>query len=306
VVQSSGGASLGGSGATGTPSATSIASTYPAWETALIQGLGGQPNAANLYFLNLWQQSEGSGAVAGNNPLAITDPKNQFPHSGIIAENNGDPVYAFPSLPIGIQATVTFLQENGYQNVISALKGSDFSAMWAAVNQSGWCQGCQNGQYPVAAYAKLNGQIPTTGPGSDGSSSASLTAATTTGGVTCGEKGGGASILGLHIGTACQLKALTGGLFVGLGASVIIVGVFVLARQTSIGKNLTNTAASALGPVGKAYTAASGVIESRRFARAEVAGQQNAAFAAREYERRGRTVPATSRAPRNVPGLDFD
>lgn len=314
----SGGASIGSGGATGTPSATSIASTYPTWETALIQALGGQPNAANLYFLSLWQQSEGSGAAAGNNPLAITDPKNQFPHSGVIAENNGDPVYAFPTLDVGMQATVAFLQNNGYQSVISALKGSDMTSMWSAVNQSGWCQGCQNGQYPVAAYAKLNGPIPVTGPGPDSNgANASLTSASTDT-RTCGGKGGGASILGLHLGTACQLKALTGGLLVGLGIPIILLGVITLARQTQGGRNITNAALTTLGPVGKvasvagsgvgkAGKAASGAVESRRFARAEVRGQENAAFAAREYEQRGRAVPAGSRRPRqHVPGLDDD
>ena len=125
--------------------------------------------------------------------------------------------------------------------------------------------------------------------------------------VTCTAKGGGASILGLHLGTACQLKALTGGLLVGLSVPILMLGIIVLVRQTSTGKQVTNAALTTLGPVGKVAGAASGALESRRFARAEAQGQRNAAFASGEYERRGRSIPATSRPPRRmVPGLDTD
>ena len=126
-------------------------------------------------------------------------------------------------------------------------------------------------------------------------------------GITCTSKGGGASILGLHLGTACQLKALTGGLLVGLSVPILMLGIIVLVRQTNGGKQVTNAALTTLGPVGKVAGTASSALESRRFARAEAQGQRNAAFASRQYAARGRSIPATSRPPRRiVPGLDTD
>ena len=48
----------------------------------------------------------------------------------------------------------------------------------------------------------------------------------------CGAKGGGVDILFGHIGTACQIKALTGGLLIGLGGAVLVVGVIILSGRS--------------------------------------------------------------------------
>lgn len=133
---------------------------YPPWETALLGDLHITPNITNLKALNLWAASEGVRATA-NNPLAITDPGNHWPHAGIVAENGGDPVYAFPSLAVGAQATAAFLQGSGYGGIRSALANGDLTAIYVAINSSGWCRGCQGGHYPVQLYQAIHGNNPT-------------------------------------------------------------------------------------------------------------------------------------------------
>jgi len=252
-------------------------------------GLPATPN--NVLNVTRWMVSEEPAAswFNNNNPLNIN------------AGGTGSDT--FPSLTASAQETARYLNMPNYTGIKAALaSNADFPTFMNAVVASPWASGHYNGgaSFFTGTPAKVQaGTGITLTPGSGG------TAANTTGGTTCGSKGGGADLLGLHIGTACQLKALTGGLLVGLGASVIIIGVFVLARQTTFGKNVTNTAATALGPVGKVYNTASNAIENRRFAAAEVRGRENQAFYEREITRRGGAVPRGSRAPRTAEGLDF-
>ena len=75
-------------------------------------------------------------------------------------------------------------------------------------------------------------------------------------GITCSDKGGGFGLplgIGGKFGTACQLKALSGGLLVGLGAIVLVTGVVILASNTRAGK-----AVASATPIGR-VTKASGV-----------------------------------------------
>ena len=132
------------------------ASGPPSWVVALLNAIGAPVNSVTTTALQLWQQSEGTPA-AGNNPLAITDPSGLFPHSGVIASNGGDPVYAFPTEQVGASATAHFL-ENGYGSVIDALRaGTSLPAIYGAINGSTWCKGCQSGKYPVALAAAVSG-----------------------------------------------------------------------------------------------------------------------------------------------------
>lgn len=218
--------------------ATPTASAYPQWENDLLVALGVTPNATNLEFLNLWAQSEGTPAN-GNNPLAITDPGNKYPHSGVLATNGGDPVYAFPTEAIGVQATAAFLAA-GYGSVISAMKGSDLGAMYQAINSSHWCYGCQGGHYPTTVYAALGGKAPATifqgganVPGGQQNPQGQK-------GYGCNNGSKGVGALGVSFGNACQLKALTGGLLIGLGGGVLLVGAVLIASygltHTGVGR----------------------------------------------------------------------
>jgi hypothetical protein len=147
------------------------------WRVALLTSLGAPVTPSNLAALTFWAQSEDATLtklVGANNPLAITDPHNQWPHSGVLADNGGNPVYGFPSPQVGGQALAAFLLHNNYGPVVAALRNdAGLAAIFGAVNQSGWCRGCQGGRYPVALANKLNYTGPDPGAGAGGSTSTS-------------------------------------------------------------------------------------------------------------------------------------
>ena len=70
----------------------------------------------------------------------------------------------------------------------------------------------------------------------------------------CNAKGGGLDIFGAHLGDACQLKALTGGLLVGVGGGIMLVGAVLIASyglsHTGVGRAVAGVATST--PVGRA------------------------------------------------------
>ena len=290
--------------------ATPTASAYPQWEFDLLGSLGAAPTLTNLEFFNLWASSEGVAATA-NNPLAITDPTNQFPHSGVVASNGGDPVYAFPTAAIGGQALASFLK-SGYPGVVSAVKaGNSLSAMWQAVNQSGWCRGCQGGKYPVAVYQAIGGNAPATIFGGGATGQGAQQAPQGQSSIGCNNSPGGRNlgIVNVAIGTRCQLKALTGGLLIGLGGFVTLVGAVLIASyglgHTSAGRAIGGAPQSVPG-VARAAGRASGAPRRRRQARADTHveqvairqrsdGTDKASHAAREANREATRTGTSAR-----------
>jgi hypothetical protein len=118
-------------------------------------------NATNLASLQAWALSEsGYNSTYGTNlagplafnPLAITDSYG-VPTVGAV---NSVGVKKFANTQAGVDATVLFWQ-HGYQGIIDALRSSDPQALFQAVNQSGWCSGCQGGQYPIGLANFLAG-----------------------------------------------------------------------------------------------------------------------------------------------------
>jgi NlpC/P60 family len=112
-----------------------------------------------------------------------------------------------------------------------------------------------------AVYGRVTGLILNgTEPGQSGTAAASSSSTTSSGsGVGCNAKGGGVNldfasaipIVGsvapkVTVGNACQIKALTGGLCVGLGGGVMLVGAVLIAAyglsHTSVGKNVAQAA----------------------------------------------------------------
>jgi hypothetical protein len=131
------------------------------WRYQLLKRVGAPVTWPNLDALQAWALSESgyndsygtnlAGPMAYN-PLAITDSYG-VPTTGDV---NSAGVKQFGSTSAGVDATARFL-EHGYGNVIQALKDSDPNALYQAVNQSGWCSGCEGGQYPVALASWLGG-----------------------------------------------------------------------------------------------------------------------------------------------------
>lgn len=131
------------------------------WRVQMLEAIRAPVNATNLTALQAWALSEsGFNSTYGTNlagplafnPLAITDSYG-VPTVGDV---NSVGVKKFANTQAGVQATVRFWQ-HGYQGIIDALKSSDPVALYQAVNQSGWCAGCEGGHYPVGLYGYLSG-----------------------------------------------------------------------------------------------------------------------------------------------------
>jgi len=221
-------------------STTPTATSYPAWETAFLTQIQAPSNAVTLEALNLWAAAEGG--VPSNNPLNASG-KGPGATTCIAQCGSSSPIYAYATLDQGVAYNTQFLQRqgNGYPAIISAFQeGTSLSAIWQAINQSGWCHGCGGGKYPGALYAALNGGAVSvyTAAGANSPSAENPGAS----GVGC--SGGGFDILGAHIMTNCQRKALVGGLLVGAGGLVLLVGATLIASNA-----LKGTALKAADPL---------------------------------------------------------
>ena len=131
------------------------------WRVQILNMIHAPVNDTNLTALQAWALSEsGYNSTYGTNmagpgyfnPLAITDGYGVPSVKSI----NSDGVLAFPNTQAGVTATVRFWQ-HGYTDIITALRNSDPVGLYQAVNQSGWCSGCQSGHYPVDLYGYLGG-----------------------------------------------------------------------------------------------------------------------------------------------------
>jgi hypothetical protein len=256
-----------GAGASPSPaSGTVTAASYPSWQGKLLTALGADPtNIPANQALNLWAQSEGVAGIA-NNPLAICcHPAGS---TGCIALClSTSPIYSYGTEDAGVAATTAFMSGSNSSGIVAALRaGTSLASIFAAINGSSWCKGCQNGAYPVALAAAVNGKAPTSifkgaGAGSVGSG-------TNEGGTTPGCSSGskGIDIFGAHIFNACEVKAITGGLLVAAGGLVLLVGASLMAnaalKGTAAGQGITKAAAK-ITPVGRAAGIATKAAGSR-------------------------------------------
>ena len=123
-----------------------------------------------------------------------------------------------------------------------------------------------------AVYGRVSGVVldanPTTGSASGSTGSP--------GAMTCGAKGGGVNldlassipVVGslapkVNVGTACQLKALAGGLLVGLGGGVMLVGAVLIAAY-GLSHTSTGRAVASVSRGGGGGGAVSGVAKVAR------------------------------------------
>lgn len=223
------------------------AANYPQWEIDLLTAIGAPLTPTNLNALNYWGQSEGT--AGSNNPLAVSG---KFPNATkCLAQcGTGSPVYAYATEADGVAANASFLTGNGgaYKNVVQAfVKNQGLQAIWAAVNGSGWCKGCQSGKYPSVLYGALGGNAPPISQAGQGAGTS-----TPANGVGCSSKGKIFGIAGLSF-SYCQGKALVGGLLVGAGGVMALTGVLIVVAwglgHTSAGRGAAQIVRSG-GPVG--------------------------------------------------------
>jgi hypothetical protein len=114
----------GGSGASG--------ATPAGFAQAVISGLGVAANTSNVAAVVAWEMAEGG--WRHNNPLNTTLPE---PGATDLAGNPAH-VKAYPSLDVGLKATVSVLAESAYAAVVAALMGSDPHSVAKAVAMSPW------------------------------------------------------------------------------------------------------------------------------------------------------------------------
>jgi hypothetical protein len=140
-----------------------------AWEVAFLIGINAPITKPNVAILNAWAQAEGV-IGSSNNPLASSG-LNPGATRCISQCGSSSPVMAYATLAQGVAANVAFLKNNHYSGIIQAFQADNYqyyanptskeaiqsaagqiSAVWTQINISGWCRGCQGGQYPNVLY----------------------------------------------------------------------------------------------------------------------------------------------------------
>lgn len=130
----SGGGGDGGGGAAGSAGGTD-------WRRDVLADLGITPTDTNLLALALWARAEGM-PPSENNPLATTL---RGPRSRTV---NSSGVQSYATAAEGAHAIASTLLGGAYGGVRTALRVGSLHDIWAAVNASPWCAGCQGGGYP--------------------------------------------------------------------------------------------------------------------------------------------------------------
>lgn len=202
------------------------------WVDQLLQAIGAPTTDSNRAALRLWAASEGT--ATSNNPLAISG-SNAGATQCIAQCGTNSPVYAYSSMNAGVAATAKFLQGSYYTVVRSAFQNdAGLGAIWASINTSPWCSGCEGGFYPVALAgpagvknAPSAGTASVLAAGSDKS-----TGGQATGGSTIFGRPATDCALPLPFGTCLlnygQVQAILGGLVVVGGVVVLAVGVGIM------------------------------------------------------------------------------
>lgn len=279
---------------------TAAPASYPQWEYQVLAGLGNnKPSAAQLQALSLWAQSEGTNP-ANNNWLATSLKGSAYPTSGVIAENGGNTIPAYSSQATGVAATVQSIKNNpAIAVVLGAGNTVSLQGIFAVINASSWCKGCQNGLYPVALADFINGNPAKYPGGAVPAGSPPNNSAPTAGASECLLNLPG----GICLLNRSQGKAILGGFAVASGVLVLGFGLVLVFATGLVGSRSGKAAAGALsrapGPVGAAGRAATGS-RARRPARSSPGGARSspapAAAPAGRHAAQGRHAPGRTGA----------
>lgn len=271
--------------ATGTPTVQTIPTNY-AFATAVLTALGPsfvtQNNVNNFV---AWMQGEepASSWNNNNNPLNVSNPP------GTPAINS-----TYPSLPAAVQGTASVIKQSNMQAIYQALAtNAPYQTFINAVNGSPWGTHdfpSMSGGPIVTANAQVVGNVKGQ-PGTLSGSATTTASTSSSAGCNQGSKGlnldPGSSLPlvgGLFpkttFGNACQLKALAGGLMVGLGGIVTLTGLILVvagaAANTRVGKTALGVAGTVI-PEGRVAGALSGAGRSSGASRAISGSMRSAA-----------------------------
>lgn len=190
--------------------------TFSGWEQAILRGIGAPVNTATIAFLDAWHSFEQSGAT--NNPLNTTQTA-----SGASNFNSAG-VKNYPNASIGASATTRTLLNGRYPNVLAALRsGNPFSYFIA----HGSAVSSQLNTWGSGNFAKFlqGGGTATNYPGQNivnDVGQATQAVADAIGGV--------GSFLGKLIDPHNMLR----GLQIVAGGVLVLVGIYLLARQVGL------------------------------------------------------------------------
>lgn len=187
--------------------------------------------------------------MLSNNPFKITG---LWPGATTcIAQcDSSSPVYQYDTLQDGLTANAEFIAD-GYMNIAQALADtpsqSDGNYLYAAqaagnvfqqINQSEWCKGCQNGNYPEQLKSLWNSWNLGTGDSAIGVATPTSGTKIAEDYVTTGAKNATKAVVGWADSLGTLLSHLTSVQFwqrVGLGALgvlLIVAGLLMILNQS--------------------------------------------------------------------------
>ena len=129
------------------------------WTPYVLSGIGAPQTATREHALQLWANSEGLPDWY-HNWLAtlLYDTGATPPRTGFT------PPY-YPTASQGIAATVSTILQPNMSGIADAFRTSTtLGQLWAGINGSTWCRGCQTGRYPIQLYEAAFGPAGTTAP----------------------------------------------------------------------------------------------------------------------------------------------
>lgn len=122
------------------------------WLSAVLRGIKAPVTTTNSTALALWADSEAMPTWV-NNWLAATEP------APGARDYNGAGVKYYPTVAVGISATVKSLLLPPYSGIVRAFRaGQNLTGLFDAINASPWCAGCDGGRYPLALWGVTRGR----------------------------------------------------------------------------------------------------------------------------------------------------
>jgi hypothetical protein len=240
----------------------------------ILQGIGAPVNKVTVLACELWAQQEGG--LYYNNPFnyiagGCVGKEKGAKYPCQVPGDSGSYIPAFPTMDVGVAATVAYLNQTNMSPVRKALiQGTSLKAIFHAFSLS---EGAYKGQggwqfpagYPGPLGACVNNGDCTPGAAfSKGASSNYVPSKVVAGGGTgadtgygggsvrgCAAKGNVFSWFGGNIGmTVCQAKSMWGtGLLVS-GAVIFAFGIAIFLKTSPLGGKISGAADAVIGGVG--------------------------------------------------------
>lgn len=233
----------------------------PSWQEVFLNDLGVPISQTNIAAVTLWADSEG--VQSSNNFLAASGQGPGATHC-IAQCGSSSPIFAYATAAEGAAFDAAFIRNNNYSGVINAFvqavdtpqgqpNPASLAIIYNAINISGWCKGCQGGQYPVQLYQSLGknaAQILSSVAGSVTPLATNQQIAGAVGGAVKDVAGAAGSAFGIA-GLGTLIGDLISGkfwerilLFAG-GLLLVIFGSVIFFQTTNTGKTITSEAGQA-------------------------------------------------------------